>query len=60
AFFRNQGSVRKTAAQLFVHEHTLTYRLKRIEQITGCSTKNYRELFELWLAIETRSLIDER
>ncbi|MFP3607866.1 PucR family transcriptional regulator, partial [Paraburkholderia sp. SIMBA_053] len=56
-YFRNGGSVRKAAAQLFVHEHTLTYRLKRIEQLTSRSLKDYREKFELWLAIEARALL---
>ncbi|MGN7862379.1 PucR family transcriptional regulator [Microbacterium sp. 22303] len=52
-YFRNQGRLRSTAAQLFVHEHTLAYRLKRIEQITGRDLKSYRDAFELWLAVES-------
>lgn len=57
-YFQNQGSRRKAAAQLFVHEHTLTYRLRRIEQLTGRNLKNYRDAFELWLAVESRSLME--
>lgn len=57
-YFQQQGRLRKAAAQLFVHEHTLTYRLRRIEQLTGRSLKLYRDLFELWLAVEARSLIE--
>ncbi|WP_315070533.1 PucR family transcriptional regulator ligand-binding domain-containing protein [uncultured Microbacterium sp.] len=58
-YFHNRGSLRKAAAQLFVHEHTLTHRLKSIERLTARSLKDYREKFELWLAIEARALVDE-
>jgi PucR family transcriptional regulator, purine catabolism regulatory protein len=59
-YFRHQGRLRPTAARLFVHEHTLRYRLKRIEQLTGRSLKSYRDAFELWLALEANSLIENR
>ena len=59
-YFRHQGRLRPAAARLFVHEHTLSYRLKRIEQLTGRSLKSYREAFELWLALEASSLIENR
>ena len=58
-YFQNQGRLRTAAAQLFVHEHTLSYRLKKIEQLTGRNLKSYRDAFELWLAVESRFLIDE-
>lgn len=59
-YFQNQGRLRSAATQLFVHEHTLSYRLKRIEHITGRTLKNYRDTFELWLAVEMSYLVDDR
>lgn len=59
AYFQNQGRLRATAAQLFVHEHTLSYRLKRIEQLTGRDLRSYRDAFELWLAVESSFLAEE-
>jgi purine catabolism regulator len=59
-YFRHQGRLRPAAARLFVHEHTLSYRLKRIEQLTGRNLKSYRDAFELWLALEASSLIENR
>lgn len=59
AYFRNQGRLRPTAEQLFVHEHTLSYRLKRIEQLTGRSLRSYRDAFELWLAVESSFLAED-
>lgn len=58
-YFHNQGRLRPAAAQLFVHEHTLSYRLRRIEQLTGRRLKTYRDVFELWLAVDMRFLLDE-
>lgn len=59
-FFQHQGRLRSAAAALYVHEHTLSHRLKRIEQLTGRSLKAYRDTFELWLAVEMSYLVDER
>lgn len=58
-YFQHQGRLRVAAGALFVHEHTLSYRLKRIEQLTGRSLKAYRDTFELWLAVEMKYLVDE-
>ncbi|WP_271983619.1 PucR family transcriptional regulator [Pseudoclavibacter terrae] len=55
-YFNCNGRIRVAAAQLFVHEHTMSYRLKRIEQLTDRNLKTYRDLFELWLAVDARSL----
>ncbi|KRF24387.1 PucR family transcriptional regulator [Phycicoccus sp. Soil803] len=57
-YFRHQGRLRPAAEQLFIHEHTLTYRLKRIEQLTSKDLKSYRDAFELWLAIEALPMGD--
>ena len=58
-YFHHQGRLRPAASELFVHEHTLSYRLSRIEQLTGRRLKVYRDAFELWLAVEMSFLVDE-
>ncbi len=35
AYLENDGNLQATAAALFVHRHTLRYRLRRIEELTG-------------------------
>ncbi len=52
AFLDNNGSVPETAAALFCHPNTVRYRLKRIEERTGRSLNNPRQLAELCLAFE--------
>ncbi len=41
----------QTAAALFVHRHTLKYRLNRIEKITGLQLQNPNHRILLQLAI---------
>lgn len=52
AWLDNGGSVAKAAAQLFCHPNTVRYRLRRIEERTGRSLSQPRELAELCLAFE--------
>jgi PucR family transcriptional regulator, purine catabolism regulatory protein len=55
AYIRNQGNVSKTARDLSLHRHTLLYRLRKIESITGRSLLNPDDLFlfdlclKIWL-----------
>ena len=37
AYLRQSGNLRRTAEELFVHVNTVSYRLHRIEMITGLS-----------------------
>jgi purine catabolism regulator len=51
-FFRNDAQVAKTATALFVHNHTLAYRLKRVEELTGRQLRSLQDQTELWLALQ--------
>lgn len=46
------GSIKRTAEQLFCHPNTVRHRLKRIEAGTGMSLTRPRDLAELCLAFE--------
>ncbi len=52
AWLDHNGSVSDTAAALFCHPNTVRYRLRRIEERTGRSLNNPRQLAELCLAFE--------
>ena len=52
AWLDNNGSVPETATALFCHPNTVRYRLRRIEERTGRSLNNPRQLAELCLAFE--------
>ncbi|BBP87610.1 hypothetical protein BsIDN1_12280 [Bacillus safensis] len=42
---------KKSAGELFIHRHTLSYRLKQIETRTGCSLKSTDDRMKLQLSI---------
>jgi hypothetical protein len=52
AWLDNKGSVSKAATQLICHPNTVRYRLRRIEEHTGRSLSEPRELAELCLGFE--------
>jgi hypothetical protein len=52
AWLDSSGSVTKAAAHLFCHPNTVRYRLHRIEERTGRSLSEPREVAELCLAFE--------
>jgi PucR family transcriptional regulator, purine catabolism regulatory protein len=56
-FFRNRRKLRATAKELFVHEHTLAYRLKRIESLTNRDLNEVQDTSELWLALKALPVV---
>jgi purine catabolism regulator len=58
-FFRHQRRVRQAAAELFIHEHTLAYRLKRIAAITNRNLNDLQDTSELWLALKALPVVGE-
>lgn len=42
-FFKHDLNLSETARELYVHRNTLTYRLDRIERITGLNIRNFKD-----------------
>ena len=53
-FFKENMSISKTAEKLYIHRNTLTFRLKRIRQITGLSPAVFHDAMKLYLALFSR------
>lgn len=51
AYLEHDGNLQATAAALFVHRHTLRYRLERISDMTGRTLRDPRDRLELHLAV---------
>ncbi|WP_026690558.1 CdaR family transcriptional regulator [Alteribacter aurantiacus] len=49
ALFENNLSLKQTAHSLHIHINTLHYRLKKVEEQTGCSWKKVEDLLLLYL-----------
>jgi purine catabolism regulator len=59
-YFRNRRKLAVTAAELFVHTHTLSYRLKRIEALTNRDLSDIQDTSELWLALKALPIVQGR
>ncbi len=55
-FIESNGHWEKAASALFCHRHTLRYRIRRVEQLTGRDFSNARDRIEFWLALRGREL----
>jgi purine catabolism regulator len=56
-FIEHNGHWEKAAAALFCHRHTLRYRIRRVEQLTGRDFSTARDRIEFWLALRGRELV---
>jgi purine catabolism regulator len=56
AFIEHNGHWEKAAGALYCHRHTLRYRIRRIEQLTGRDFSTARDRIEFWLALRGREL----
>lgn len=59
SFLEANGHWGDAAEKLFVHRHTLRYRMKRVEEITGRDLGSSQDRMEFWLALKARELIDQ-
>jgi purine catabolism regulator len=55
-FLEANGHWGEAAERLYVHRHTLRYRMKRVEDITGRDLGSSQDRMEFWLALKAREL----
>jgi purine catabolism regulator len=56
AFLQHNARWETAAAQLYVHRHTLRYRMRKVEQLTGRDLTSSFDRMEFWLALRSRDL----
>jgi purine catabolism regulator len=57
AFIENNGNWERAARALYCHRHTLRYRIRKIEELTGRDLSRATDRIELWLALRARELV---
>ncbi len=57
AFIEENGQWERAAKRLYCHRHTLRYRIRRVESLTGRSLQSARDRIEFWLALRGRELV---
>lgn len=60
AYFDADGSVKSAGEALFAHPHTVTYRLKQVERLTGWSLRAPEDKLRLHLALRAYRLAQAR
>ena len=57
AFLQHNSRWETAAAELFVHRHTLRYRIRKVEELTGRELSSSFDRMEFWLAMRARDLL---
>jgi purine catabolism regulator len=60
AFIEANGQWEAAARRLFCHRHTLRYRMRKVEELTGRDLGSARDRIEFWLALRGRELVAAR
>lgn len=60
AFFTTNGSVKAAGELLFAHPHTVSYRIKQVEKLTGWSLRHPEDKLRLQLALRAYRLREAR
>ena len=56
AFIEHNGQWERAARDLYCHRHTLRYRIRKVEELTGRDLASARDRIEFWLALRGREL----
>ncbi|HWO15406.1 MAG TPA: helix-turn-helix domain-containing protein, partial [Solirubrobacterales bacterium] len=59
AFIEHNGQWEKAARAVYCHRHTLRYRMRKIEELTGRDLSRAHDRIEFWLALRARELLGE-
>jgi purine catabolism regulator len=57
AYIEHNGNWERAARQLYCHRHTLRYRIRKVEELTGRDLSRATDRIELWLALRARELV---
>jgi purine catabolism regulator len=60
AFLQHNARWETAAAELFVHRHTLRYRMRKVEELTGRDLSSSFDRMEFWLALRARELLSDQ
>jgi purine catabolism regulator len=57
AFLKHNARWETAAAEMFIHRHTLRYRMRKVEELTGRDLSSSFDRMEFWLALRARELL---
>ena len=56
--FRHDRRMKTAAAELEIHHHTLSYRMRTVERLSGRSVNELQGLVDLWLAVRALDVLE--
>jgi purine catabolism regulator len=56
-FLHHNARWESAADELYVHRHTLRYRMRKVEELTGRDLSSAHDRMEFWLALRARDLL---
>lgn len=59
-YFKNDGSLSRTAKSLYIHKNSVIYRIKKIEEISGLNVNDSNDCFSLQLCLKLGQLVNDR
>lgn len=57
SFLQHNARWETASAELYVHRHTLRYRMRKVEELTGRDLSSSFDRMEFWLALRARELL---
>ncbi len=57
SFIEHNGQWERAAKDVYCHRHTLRYRMRRVEELTGRDLSRAHDRIEFWLALRARELV---
>jgi purine catabolism regulator len=57
AFIEHNGQWERAAREVYCHRHTLRYRMRKVEELTGRDLSRAHDRIEFWLALRAKELI---
>ncbi|HWT90190.1 MAG TPA: helix-turn-helix domain-containing protein, partial [Solirubrobacterales bacterium] len=57
AFIEENGQWERAARKVYCHRHTLRYRMRKVEELTGRDLSRAHDRIEFWLALRARELV---
>lgn len=57
AFIEENGQWERAARRVYCHRHTLRYRMRKVEELTGRDLSHAHDRIEFWLALRARELV---
>ena len=58
SYFEHNGNLTRISEALFLHKNSISYRLQKIEDLTGCKLRDFESAFQLQLCLKLEPILN--